>query len=339
MTRRYLVAAVLLLTGTLATACPLCIGTAARSPAQDFDDLPRVVLARPHGAGYRVVDVIKGARPASTLEDVVVREPAAPGKVLLLVRDDAWPMWLSLGSVGAQHAPTLSELAGNRPAGSDMAAWRRRLEVALLHIDDRDALLAEIAYAECASATYAALRAARPLLDVVALRRLVREPRLAARQSLYVLLLGIAGDSRDAAEIEARLEIALRARDATNVASLLAADLELRGPSRMAWLEERYLRDPSRTSAEIEAALLALTVQANSDGVISRDRVIAAYRVFMREHKDMAGLVAPDLAAWAYWDATPEFAALLQANVRQQYASRAAMVAYLRQSPLAAKEP
>lgn len=339
MMRRYLVAVVLLLVGTLANACPLCVGTAARSSSQDFDDLSRVVLARPQGSGYRVVDVIKGAQPDAMLEEVVVRVPAAPGKALLLVRDDTWPMWVSLGPIGAQHAATLRELAGNHPPESDVPAWRHRLEVALPHLEDRDALLAEIAYAECASAPYVALRSARPSLDAVTLRRLVGDPRLATRQPLYLLLLGIAGDSRDAVRVEARLEGALRARDATNVASLLAADLELRGPSRMTWLEERYLSDPSRTSTEIEAALLALTVQANSGGAIPRDRVIAAYRVFMRAHKDMAGLVAPDLAAWGYWDATPEFAALLEANVRQQYASRAAMVAYLRQSPLAAKAP
>jgi hypothetical protein len=115
---------------------------------------------------------------------------------------------------------------------------------------------------------------------------------------------------------------------------MLAADLEQRGLSRVKWVEDRYLRDPSRTTAEIQAALLALSVQANSGGLIPRERVIEAYRVFMREHKDMAGFVAPDLAAWEYWDASPEFAAILNANVRQQNDSRAAIVAYLRLSPL-----
>ena len=61
--------------------------------------------------------------------------------------------------------------------------------------------------------------------------------------------------------------------------------------------------------------------------------IIDAYRVFMQEHREIAGLVAEDLAAWQYWGAVPDYVALMKSGVRQQYASRAAIVAYLRQSP------
>ncbi|MFO1306053.1 MAG: hypothetical protein U1F54_20195 [Burkholderiales bacterium] len=332
---RKLLAAGFLLVGSAAAACPLCTGTAARSSSQDLTDLPRAVLAAPQGKGYKIVAVIKGETPAPVLEDVVVRDPAVAGKTLLLVRDDAWPMWVSLGSTGAQNAAVLRGLAVKPPPADDAAAWRRRLDLALPHLASRDALLAEIAYDASASAPYAALRAARPKLDAAVLRRVVGDPALASRQPLHVLLLGIAGDARDAAFIEAQLDAALVARDPTNVGALLAADLELRGASRLAWVEDRYLRDRSRTTAEMQAALLALGVQANSGGAITRERVIDAYRVFMREHPDMAGLVAPDLAAWRYWDAAPEYQALLKGNVRQQYASLAAIVSYLRESELA----
>jgi hypothetical protein len=84
---------------------------------------------------------------------------------------------------------------------------------------------------------------------------------------------------------------------------------------------------------EIEAALLALSVQGNANNVIPRGRVIRSYRMFMKEHKEIAGFVAQDLAAWQYWDAVPEYVALMQSGLRQQYASRVAIVAYLKQSP------
>jgi hypothetical protein len=45
--------------------------------------------------------------------------------------------------------------------------------------------------------------------------------------------------------------------------------------------------------------------------------------------------VAPDLAAWQYWDAVPEYVALLKSDVPQQFPSRLAILAYLRQSPSA----
>ena len=62
------------------------------------------------------------------------------------------------------------------------------------------------------------------------------------------------------------------------------------------------------------------------------ERVIQSYRLFMRARKDLAGLVAPDLAAWRYWDAVPEYAALMKSDLRQQGPSRFAIAVYLQQS-------
>ena len=340
MTLRASVAATaaLLVASAIASACPLCIGTAARSSSQDLDELSRAVLAVPEGDHYRVVDVIKGAPPGAALTEVVARDPVPPGKALLLARDESWPTWVSLGSVSPRHAAALRDLATAPPPESDAAGWTRRLGAALPHLESREALVAEIAYAECARAPYAALRAARPRLDAVALRRYVDDPGLASRQPLYVLLLGFAGNARDAAAIEARLAAAWETHGVASLSSLLAADLELRGPSRVAWVEERYLLDPTRSTAELRAALLALSVQAQSGGAIPRERVIAAYRAFMHAHPDRAGFVAPDLAAWGHWEAAPEFVAILGTGVRQQEDSLAAIVAYLRQSPRGASE-
>jgi hypothetical protein len=57
----------------------------------------------------------------------------------------------------------------------------------------------------------------------------------------------------------------------------------------------------------------------------------------MQAHKPLAGLVAQDLAAWQYWDAVPEYVALMNSGVRQHYASRVAILAYLKRSPEGAK--
>jgi len=76
-------------------------------------------------------------------------------------------------------------------------------------------------------------------------------------------------------------------------------------------------------------------VHGNASGAIPRERVIQSYRKFMRERPEIAGYVAPDLAAWKYWDAVPEYVALMKSDVRQQFPSRLATLAYLRQSPSA----
>ena len=84
---------------------------------------------------------------------------------------------------------------------------------------------------------------------------------------------------------------------------------------------------------QLEAALLALSVHGNANSAIPRERVIQSYRLFINEHQDIAGFVAQDLATWQYWDAVPAYVAIMKSDLRQQYPSRIAIVAYLRQNP------
>jgi hypothetical protein len=211
--------------------------------------------------------------------------------------------------------------------------WRARVALVVPHLDDTEPLAAGLAYAELGSAPYAALRAARPLLDTALLRGWLADPGLAPRHGLCLLLLGISGNAQDAAELEQRLQTRWQSGDTANLSSMLAADLELRGAERVAWVESQYLVEGKRSPSEIRAALVALSVHGNASGAISRERVIQSYRVFMKAHPEIAGEVASDLAAWQYWDAVPDYLALTKSGVRQQYPSRLAMLAYLRQSP------
>jgi hypothetical protein len=336
---RWLFAALFLCASFAASACPLCLGAFRSSVAQQLVDLPHAVLAQPSadGRSYRIVAVIKGERPADGIiaADAIQLDfvPDATA-TLLLVRDDAWSMWIGAGAAAVEHASWLREIAtGKRSSDMNADEWRERVALMLPHLENREPLVAEIAYGELAAAPYAALLAARPRLAAPAIRRWLADPQLAARQSLYLVLLGVAGDAQDAIILERRLEALWLAGDATNLGSMIAADLQLRGPARMAWVDAKYLGNRLRTTRELEAALLALGVLGNANDAIPRERVIQSYRLFMQEHKELAGLVARDLAAWQYWDAVPVYLALIKSNVRQQFASRVAIFAYLQQSP------
>jgi hypothetical protein len=245
-------------------------------------------------------------------------------------------MWVIAGTIGAEHADWLRKIAaGKRPAAMNADEWRARVALVLPYLQHRDPLAADIAYSELASAPYSAMLTARARLDLHAIRRWVADPELAARAPLYLLLLGISGNAEDTMALELRLEAAWRAGDATNLGSMLAANLQLRGPARLEWVDAKYLRDPKRSSHEVAAALLALSVHGNVNAAIPREGVIRSYRIFMQAHRESAGYVAQDLAAWMYWDAVPEYVALLQSDVKQHYASRVSILAYLRQSPVA----
>ena len=130
-----------------------------------------------------------------------------------------------------------------------------------------------------------------------------------------------------------QLEASWTAGDATNLGSMIAADLQLRGPSRMAWVDAKYMSDRPRSTRELEGALLALSVLGNANDAIPRERVIQSYLLFIHEHEELAGFVAWDLAAWQYWGAVPVYRALIKSNVRQNFASRVAILDYLAQSP------
>ena len=217
------------------------------------------------------------------------------------------PTWVILGAIDSAQAGWLRALgAGKRAAEMSPEEWRARVALVVPHLHDPEPLAADLSYTELQAAPYAALRTAKPQLDAAALRQWLTDPQLAARQPLYLLLLGISGNAQDAAALEQRLQAAWESGDTANLGCMLAADLELRGAERMAWVESNYLADPKRSPLEIKAALLALSVHGNTNGAIPRERVIQSYRVFMKEHPEIAGYVAPDLAAWQYWDAVPD---------------------------------
>jgi hypothetical protein len=336
-------AAALLSLSTAAAACPICLGAGQQTVAQQLAAAPQAVLALPtaEAGQFRVVEVVRGERPSTrTIEGGYPRAASTvdsalrKGEALLLIREEPLPGWVVLGAIGTDQAGWLRQLAvGQRSDTLSATQWRERVALVAPRLESPQPLVAKIAHGELSAAPYAAMRASKPQLDARKVRGWAADPQLAARQRLYVLLLGITGDQRDAAALEQRLDAAWQAGDATNLAAMLTADLELRGPARMTWIEQKYLRDRSRSAAEVDAALLALSVQGHTSAAIPRERVIQAYRVYMKAHPENAGNVAPDLAAWRYWDAVPEYQALMKSGVRQQYPSMLAMMNYLRQSP------
>lgn len=339
-----------------AAACPICLNGRAFTLGQKLDAVDGAILAVPEAGGgrFRIAKVIKGEDAVSEILSgpVIGADGGASeaGKPLLLVRYGPAQRWSSLGPIGSEYAPWLRRLtsfgrSGPRhpmpawPPGADKSSeftadeWCERVALVVPYLEDPDPMAAEIAYGELARAPYAAQRSAKAQLAATKVASWVNDPKLVSRRSAYLLLLGIVGTADDAAWLEHRLEAASRSHDATDLAALLAANLELRGPSRVGWIETTYFADRSRTLPEIEAALLALSVHGGANAVVPRRRAIDAYLFFMRERKPMAGFVAPQLADWEYWDATPEFVALLESHALPDPASQFAVLTYLGRSP------
>jgi hypothetical protein len=359
-----LAALFLLISGTAAVACPLCYEAARQlvTIGQQVDMIDRVVLAVPvPGANpFRIVAIVKGNDAIGDIiaDPVTGLDAAAPtrGDPWLLLRDPLSPRWTNLGSIRADYADWLRQLSstllvkGDRPRPTwplnmqtssmlSFAGWRQRIALVLPCLESPDPLAARIAWGELARAPYAVMDVARFRIDATAVTKWLDDTTLMSRHAAYTLLLGFVGGPADASRLEQRIETASSSHDTTNLAAMIGADLELRGPSRVGWVESTYFADRTRTMPEIEAALLALNVHGDANRTVPRERVIQAFRTFISEHPPMAGFVAQQLADWNYWDATTEYAALLKSNVIKDPASEFAVINYLQRAASADAAP
>ncbi|MEQ1951444.1 hypothetical protein [Mesorhizobium sp. CN2-181] len=358
-------------------ACAICFSGTVVTPGQKLDSADQAVLAvaSADGSSFRVVAVVKGdvALDASIAQldvslgaaelvmsmdgQTAVQKPSAANvdQPLLLLRSRTSEMWTSLGSIGEQYADWLRQLAATKHGSGDQPVrlwpskvmawspltdteWQERLALVWPYADDGQTLAAEIAYRELLRAPYKAMRTLKPRIEVEVLRSWIADPNLSPRRSVYTLLLGVAGDQDDATDLEKRIDQALLVRDATNLSAMLAADLELRGPSRLDWLHTTFFVDRQRTLPEIDAALLALSVHGEADAAIPREEVVEAYRAFINERRPMAGFVATELANWEAWEATRDYVDIIRSKDVKDPAGQFAILSYLKSSPLTAAE-
>lgn len=327
-----------------AAACAICLSAVAATAAEQIDAADRVALVGPDGSGFRVTAVLKGAGAPGELLPVDAFDPTplAPekGVALLVVHNSFAGTWKTLAAARPENAVWLRRLAGAPPLDSDDdhavvagPGLDARLTLAVPRLEDADPIVAELAHDQIARAPYGALAGIAETLDPAALRAHVASPNAGPRRGSYLLLLGIAGGVEDATTIEAQLDATLRHGDATDLAALLAADMELRGPDRLGWIEATYLADRSRSLPEVEAALTALSVQGEADATVPRAAVVEVFRRFIRARPAMAGFVAPELTHWQAWEASGDYAALIEAGAVTDPAEEFAILAYLQRSP------
>lgn len=302
-------------------ACPICSGTAPRlTLVQQFINSDAVVLAVARGDAYEAVAVVQGAvaigdriplRSVTPDVDAVYR----PGQPVLLLRAAIGRRWSSPGSAPLEALAPLRSLTGARRS-SDMTLrdWEARVVQLGPMLEHPAPLLASTAYGEIARAPYAAMRALRGRIAPSRLAGWLADPRLEARRSLYWLLLGINGDAGHAQMVRERVAAAAAARSSTDLASMLAADMELGGRTRRDALARVYFEDRRRSIDEVQQAVLAFTVHADAGDDALRREVAQRFTSLARSHRALAGLVAADLARWQYWDAVPDYISLLQAR-------------------------
>lgn len=316
-----------LIAAPLALACPICSGTAPKlTLLQKLINADRAVIARPLGGGdFEVLASIKASSKENDRPGMRLRTPKfAPGEdvpmradapSVLLLRQSLGGAWVVAGQMPSSAASAARLLVGGkRSTDMTLADWQARVVTLAPLLEHPVPLLAETAYGEIARSPYAAMRSARDRVKPADLRTWLADPGRAPRRSLYWLLYGINAGPAEARDIAARVDALGRSNGLTDLSSLIAADLEAGGSARRAVLRKRYFEDRSRTLPELQEAVLAFTVHADAgDAALRRDTATMFGRL-VRTHRALGGLVAADLARWQYWEAVPDYIALLRSR-------------------------
>ena len=308
-------------TAGAAAACAICLSAVKVTPGQRLDNADQAVLAAVSGDGstWTILDRIKGAGPVDEAQlaiDVAPNSVAVGASPVLLLRDGLGQRWTSLGTFDPEHADWLRKLAATpiTAAGSDaevaLPLWRARLDLIAPMLATDDPAIEAMAHGELTLAPYAAVRdlgATWAGGDILALMRPEEGPDHIAA---FILMLGASGDRTASSWIEAQLKSSDFEQSAV-LAALIAADLEMRGPSRLGLIEQHFLLNRDQDLAAIEAAVLALQVHGDLDGAVPRAQIVEAYERLIQQRPALAGLVVMDLARWEEWGATKDFVTLL----------------------------
>jgi hypothetical protein len=310
-----------------AIACPICSGTAPRlTLLQTLINADRAVIARPLGSGdFEMLASIKASSKENDRPGMRLRTPKfAPGEdvpmravapSVLLLRQSLGGAWMVAGPMPASAAPAARLLVGaKRSTVMTLADWQARVVKLTPLLEHPVPLLAETAYGEIARSPYAAMRSARGFVKPADLKAWLADPGRAPRRSLYWLLYGINAGPAEARDIAARVDALGRGNGLTDLSSLLAADLEAGGSARRVVLRKRYFEDRSRTLPELQEAVLAFTVHADAGDAALRRDTAAMFGRLVRTHRALGGLVAAALARWRYWEAVPDYIALLRSR-------------------------
>ena len=323
------------------SACTICAPADGQSTlVRQLAAADHIVMAQWTGRGQaRVQAVVRASVTVGTPvgADWAPGLPAPatvhPDDSVLLVMPSGGSSWQALGYLPLARLPWLRRVAALQPAVPTAEGSQARAELSVDDLEDRYPLVAQFAYDEIAVQPYAVLRAFASRMDGKRVAQWVKDDARSARFPLYYLLLGLTGADGDAVALTQQLEQGRRATHGPELSAMLAAVVALRRDAGLAWVERYYLAARQTSDADVQAALLALSVQGTDGAVVSKEQVVAAYARYIARNPHRAGFVASDLANWGRWEFAEAFGAALRSGDAQVFSSRYAMVFYLLRNP------
>jgi hypothetical protein len=215
----------------------------------------------------------------------------------------------------------------------ETSGWSKQLNTFLPYLGNRDPRVASSAWTAWAHAPYEVVQTQTPLPAPDTLQKWITDPDRASEAALYWRLLGLQADSAIRSLLRQKVVVSWKGNDTQNLAALLDAELSANGKDAVTFIRERYIDDRTRTLAEIESALLALSMHGRKGAPSMREPVAAAFEDFVIKRRPLAGLVASDLAAWNRWKSRSTYSEIIRSGEPVLPTSRPAILTYLKQHP------
>ena len=152
-----------------------------------------------------------------------------------------------------------------------------------------------------------------------------------ARVRLYFMLLGICGQSEDAAILEEMIKGSL-VEKRSGLDSMIACYLSLSGADGMDLIDQELMSNTEAGYSQTYAAIMALRFHGTDADTIPRARIVESFELLLNR-PNIADLVIPDLARWEAWDAADQLMTLFREATPENQFVRVPIVIYMRLCP------
>jgi len=327
-----------------AAACPFC-SPVSQTFTEEIASMDVVVIARltvpPAGklgaaagqdvpkATFEITEVLKGQDHLRNTKSVqtVFFSAGQVGDLFLIVGVDPPAIaWSTPLKVSERAVAYLRKLEGLPAKGAE------RLRFFQNYLEDEDDMLSRDAYDEFARTPYDMIKELKPHLDHDQIVAWIKNSEIPVnRRRLYLVLLSVCGDERDAG----MLERMIRSEDRQSRAGLdamIGCYLTLTGPKGMPLIEDLFLKNQQAEYADTYSAIMALRFHGTETDVIPQERILEGLR-YMLDRPQLADLVIPDLARWQDWSQIDRLVQLFKDADEKSSWVRVPVVNYLRACP------
>ena len=282
-------------------------------------------------AQFQIVEVLKGEELVGKKKNFETlyfgAEPIGKEFLVTAINEKSKLAWATPIAVTPAVAPYIKAALTLPKEGADRLVYFQDF------LEGNDEMLARDAYDEFGKAPYKDVLTLKDRMKHDQLIEWIKDPKISAsHRRLYLTMLGVCGNSKDAEMLEEMLKDDSPAGK-PGLDALAAAYLTLKGPDGVALIEDRFLKNKDAEYTETYAAIMAIRFHGQEEQIVPKKRLVEALR-HMLDRPQLADLVIPDLARWQDWGSMDKLVQLFKESSDDTGWVRVPVINFLKACPL-----